>query len=276
MTNHSICKHLLRNTLRCSHIFRSHVFLCAMLGFHATLLGQEKPAALESSRALEAPGADVRAANDQAASRSPILLDDLPEPPPEIQRWFAANDIEMTFGNRSLSPSESPQGVPFRAETSYRMKHRYRSNPRWSIDRSGQTRTCTIQLRFRSIQLRTSHQIWFMQHPDTETFWTDPLVLHELDHLRLSADPRLAKRFAGLLRSEPELRISLEPTDRVDARWVQQQVDRYVQKQFAKISDLVLIRYQELDRLTQHGLRQIPENSEVAATLDELQGVWGG
>ena len=115
-----------------------------------------------------------------------------------------------------------------------------------------------------------------MKRPDAETFWTNPLVLHELDHLRLSADPRLAKRFAGLVRSELNLRIDLEPNDRVDARWVQRQVDQYVQKQFAKISDLVKIRYQELDRLTQHGLRQIPENSEVAATLDVIPGFWGG
>ena len=271
MTNHPIRERSHRKTLQCGH-----VFLCAFIGFQATLLGQETPAVPESSLALQARGGDVHAANDQAASLLPIKLDELPDPPPEIQRWFAANEIEMTFGHRDSFETKSEPTNRFLAETSYRMKHRYRSSPRWSIDRSGQTRTCAIQLRFRSVQLSTSHQIWFMKRPDAETFWTNPLVLHELDHLRLSADPRLAKRFAGLVRSELNLRIDLEPNDRVDARWVQRQVDQYVQKQFAKISDLVKIRYQELDRLTQHGLRQIPENSEVAATLDEIQGVWGG
>ena len=157
------------------------------------------------------------------------------------------------------------------AETTYRMVHRYRSKPRWTIRKNGSTRTCQIRLRFRSVQLQTSHEIWFLEKPDLASFWTNPLVLHELDHLRLSADPRLANRFEKLVHEETSIERNIEIGESVNGRWIQKQVDQYVQDQFTKVADLAAIRYKELDRLTAHGRRKIPGDSEVAKTLAELE-----
>ena len=194
-----------------------------------------------------------------------IGLDDLPAAPAEFQRWIETGDLKFSFGGKE------PSVGGMAAETTYRMVHRYRSNPRWTIRKNGTTRTCQIRLRFRSVKLETTHEIWFLKKPDSETFWTNRLVLHEFDHLRLSADPRHAKRFDELMHKETVIERIVKSGASVNGRWVQDQVDQYVQEQFAKVSDLAAIRYQELDRLTSHGRRKIPDDSEIAKTLSELK-----
>lgn len=193
-----------------------------------------------------------------------IRLNELPEPPKSIKRWIDAGVLKFSFGGRQ------PSNKGMMAETTYRMVHRYRSNPRWTVRQTTSNRICQIRLRFRSVQLKTTHEIWFLERPDSVSFWQNPLVLHELDHLRLSADPRLADRFQELVRQETVIERSVDSGESVNAGWVQNQVDQYVQNQFAKVSDLASIRYRELDRLTAHGRRKIPEDSEIAKTLKEM------
>lgn len=194
-----------------------------------------------------------------------IRLADLPEPPETIKRWIDSGDLKISFGGRR--PSQ--EGMA--AETTFRMVHRYRSNPRWTMHQAGSNRICQIRFRFRLVQLRTTHEIWFLERPDTERFWSDPLVLHEFDHLRLSADPRLGDRFRKLVYQTSVIERSVENGETVDANWVEEQVDQYVQQQFNKVTDLASIRYRELDRLTDHGRRQIPADCEIAQTLTKIK-----
>jgi hypothetical protein len=224
-------------------------FLCLQIGWFAISNGQDAAIAPE---------------NERQASPKPIPLAELPEPPIELKKWIEVGDVKLSFGGRK------PLDDRMMAETKYRMVHRYRSNPRWSIRNRGTDRVCLIRLRFRSIRLSTTHEVWFLELPATEDFWGNPLVLHEFDHVRLSADPRLAKRFAELVQEETVIEKRLGENESVDEQWVQDQVDQYVQEQFARVSDIAAIRYRELDRLTRHGRSPIPADSEIAKTMEEI------
>lgn len=88
--------------------------------------------------------------------------------------------------------------------------------------------------------------------PDTETFWTNWLVLHELDHVRISSDPRHEELFKKLVSEKAPF---------------QQSAKEYVQDAFGKVTSLVDIRYQELDRLTNHGMLDLPKGTTLDAIL---------
>ena len=150
------------------------------------------------------------------------------------------------------------------------MAHRYRSFPRWSSRKSDSGTTGLIRLQFRLVNLQTTHEIWFRDRPNSKDFWTNPLVLHEFDHVRLSADPRLANRFEELVYETKSLTHHFSKSESINNRSVQQVVDDFVQAKFTQINELTSIRYKELDRLTNHGRRQINAETEIAITLAQV------
>ncbi len=199
-----------------------------------------------------------------AEKPTPISLTDLPEPPAEIRKLIETGQVTFEAGEREAAPA--PQTGPrITAETHYRIAYNYNTRSRWKID--SKNRRVVISVRFRDIEWQPKHKIWFKKRPGTENFWSHPLVLHEFDHVRISTDPRVAERFEQLLRSKRSITESLSADDVVDSGFVDRLVDEHVVKIFSEISDLVSIRYQELDRVTSHGLHPLPEDSSLSGLL---------
>ncbi len=92
-------------------------------------------------------------------------------------------------------------------------------------------------------------------------------MLHELDHLRISSDPRIKNRFEQRLREESVLVRAINNGDVVNQNLVSQLVKEHVVEIFQEYSDLIAIRYKELDRITNHGQRPVPADSEIAKLL---------
>ncbi|TWT52668.1 hypothetical protein Pla22_02940 [Rubripirellula amarantea] len=163
----------------------------------------------------------------------------------------------MNYGDRDPD-QERRSGPRVAAETRFKMEYNYRSSPRWQIQNRESDRVLIIRLRLRDVKLETTHEIWFRRKPKLENFWQDPLVQHELDHVRISSDPRLRKRFLELVGKPGKIELTLEPTDKVDAAFVRQAVQKHVANSFDQVSELASIRYRELDRLTRHGRSPVP------------------
>ena len=248
-----------------------------------------------------------------------IALDDLPPPPAEIESLIEAADVSFRTGPRPAAeaqiaqprqvPSDLARGPKFEAETTYTLSYRFTSHCRWHLsstsDASGQRfRQLIIHVRYRDIELDSSHVVWFRKPPERDQFWKSPLVRHEFDHVRLSSDPILAKRLKEKLAQSSVLRLRVvdspteseqlapeqlapeqsassgndqaDPTARPDEIvrirdisdvFVREYVDRHVAEVFQQIASLVEIRYRELDRVTRHGQSEVPENSVLAAWL---------
>jgi hypothetical protein len=199
-----------------------------------------------------------------AEKPTPIKLSDLPEPPAEIRELIEAGQVTLEAGEREAS--QTPQTGPrITAETNYRITYNYKTRSRWKVD--SQNRRVVITVRFRDIEWQPTHRIWFQKRPDTEDFWSNRLVLHEFDHVRISSDHRVAERFEQLLRSKGSITQSLSVDDIVDRAFVDRLVDEHVVEMFSEISDLVSIRYKELDRVTSHGLNPLPKDSSLSGLL---------
>jgi hypothetical protein len=154
------------------------------------------------------------------------------------------------------------------AETRYTVAFDYASRSRWRIRRAGGRRELIISVRFARVRWEPSHVIWFKEtSPPPDSFWDSPLVRHELDHVRLSADPRLGRRFEAMLREQNVFRVAVHDSVPVTPSFVRARVDEHVREIFGRVIDLIEIRYRELDRLTGHGTRPVGAETEVGEML---------
>ena len=73
----------------------------------------------------------------------------------------------------------------------------------------------------------------------------------------------VSNTFSKNLKESRILRRELSGSEPVDKDSVQKYVDEHVEEVFQVIVSLVSIRYKELDRVTDHGLDPIPQESKI-------------
>ncbi|TWU18296.1 hypothetical protein [Allorhodopirellula heiligendammensis] len=238
----------------------------------------------------------ARGATDtvNAHGQRELGLDDLPAPPDEFKSLLHRGNVTFLIGGQRPSvanPSRPTRDVQrrFDAETRYHMSFTYKSRCRWAWADTSRSQRLAIGVRYDKIELNTEHQIWLRQMPNRDTFWESPLVRHELDHLRLSSDPRLTTRFVTAVKKRGRIELTRDQTtllldsakkryetqgrryrsilDVLDSDDAQQWVDEQLQAEFDRTVELVEIRYQELDQITDHGRHPVPEDGPLSQLL---------
>jgi len=188
----------------------------------------------------------------------PIKLADLPQPPAEISALIELGRVTFEAGPRDAS-QQPKNGLA--AETHYRIAYKYSSRSRWKV--AADNKKVVINVRFFAVQWKPTHTIWFRRQPSLSDFWSNELVLHEFDHVRISNDPRFQSRFEESLQKRSVLTRALRAGDVVNRKLVDELVDEHVTEVFSDITELVSIRYKELDRVTDHGRRPVPTDSAL-------------
>jgi len=151
------------------------------------------------------------------------------------------------------------------AITAYRIEFRFSRQRHWDWDAAAREMTIHMKARLRSWQ--PIHTIWFRQSPEIETFWENQLVRHELDHVQLSNDESMRKRFASLLQEGNRQVYQLAPNQVPSDQLADELTDRWIHQQFGEIVKLINIRSRELDRITFHGTQALPEDSSLSDLL---------
>lgn len=191
-----------------------------------------------------------------------ISLADLPPPPPEIDSLLDHAAVTWQYGPVD-DPRQIAEGNPMAAETQYRIKFRFRTRLRWRTrgDR------ITARLRHLSLDWQPSHVVWFRDMPATDDFWTNRLVRHELDHVRISSDRSIEQTYRDRAEALDPFEGRIMPSERPGdaARRI---VNDQLQALFEDVSSLAKIRYQELDRQTRHGLDPVPNDSTLRQILN--------
>jgi hypothetical protein len=215
-----------------------------------------------------------RQEKDPEAGRGDLIsIERLPKPSEEIAALLENANVTFRTGKRpdredTTSGGDEVNGQRrLAAETRFRLRYDFRSHNRWRLTEHNGQRMLIVRVEYRSVLLEPVHIVWFRRRPAAKTFWQNRLVRHELDHLRISSDPGLQERFRDRLMDHRTIEEPLDHGVRVDDRLIQRIVNRKVREVFEQIVDLVRIRYLELDRVTDHGLKPIPEDSSLQRWL---------
>ena len=209
-------------------------------------------------------------AKQQLVGAEQIDLAELPDPPAELEKLIDEGDVSFFVGQRAAdAQSRSPNrgGTKLSAETHYHLGFDYRCRSRWRIANANGKRILSITVAYQQIKLNRSHEIWLRNRPKSSTFWSSKLVLHEFDHVRLSSDPTIERHFVESLRKDKTITEEIAANVRVTETFVRAAIDRHAKEIFDETIALINIRYQELDRQTDHGLQPLPDDSSLAEWL---------
>lgn len=195
------------------------------------------------------------------ADRFSIPLQSLPPPPEEVKPWLEAGNVRFVFGPEARQSDQTDaRARELAAETRYRIEYRCERKTQWEWIRASRELRITTQVG--RVHWQPFHTIWFRDRPETDGFWSNPLVQHELDHVRLSSDPSMEGRFAASLKEPFIIRHGLSGRQRVNQSLIDQLTEQYLQQRFDQILQLIDLRYQELDLVTGHGSSPLqPESS---------------
>jgi len=196
-------------------------------------------------------------ASGQTPRRLPVST--LPEPPKQLEKLLKAGRVTFEVGPRKSSGDPRIIG-----ETRYEVSYRYKSQAKWSLTQDAQgARILIVNVVFSRIQWTPKHVIWLRDQPEVDAFWSNSVLLHEFDHVRISTDPRAAMKFAELLKQRRVIRHTLQAGEFAGRELTDRLVEREAQAVFEEVTDLIAIRYRELDRETLHGRQPVPRSSEL-------------
>ena len=188
-----------------------------------------------------------------------LSVSTLPEPPEQLKKLLKAGRVTFEVGPRK--DSADPRII---GETRYEVSYRYKSKAKWSLAEDAQgARGLVINVVFSSIQWNPKHVIWLRDQPEFDVFWENSVLLHEFDHLRISTDPRMARKFAELLKQRTVIRYTLQAGEFAGRGLTDRLVEREARAVFEEVTGLIAIRYRELDRETLHGRQPLLPSSEL-------------
>ena len=197
-----------------------------------------------------------------------IGLDELPKPTPEVAALIRRGTVRLITGGQPTGDAGSlPAGQRLAGETRFTFRYRYDSRAQWQIEsrRNALSQTMvSIRVRFRSIKLISTHDVWLRSPPSADQFWDDRVVRHEFDHVRISSDPRIEKQFLDAVKELEIMRVPLTSVagrgGKIDNAKVQSLIEAGMKQALDDTTDYVSIRYRELDRLTRHGMLPLPDD----------------
>jgi len=227
-----------------------------------------------------------------ACGQTPIQLRDLPPPPPELEEWIKRGNVvfEHAGSPAKQDPKSSGGGINrteqsesgrsdsgenrsptfksnYSAETRYNIHFDFLTQNTWRY--VPVRRAILIKLGLRRVVWHPDHTIWFRKRPVASTFWSNSLVLHEFDHVRISSDPRLEAKFTSMMHKPITVQHPLAPGEVVGQQLVDRVIKEHLQSMYEEAIDLINIRYVELDRETLHGRRPLQKNSSLYEQLRE-------
>ncbi|MEO9594042.1 hypothetical protein [Rhodopirellula bahusiensis] len=250
--------------------------------------------AQDSTRADSAAGM----IDEDTLVSEPIAMSSLPVPDEEVAGLLETGQVEFFSGGPRPSVALGLQSTGFinrrfDAETRFNLSYRFVSRCRWWWNEDG----IVVRVRYPELELKVDHKVWFRRRPDDlSQFWDLQLVQHEMDHIRLSTDPRVLNRFETAVRGKESLRFRLSEMRSVlgegavpehfdgqsrNARsgrngrssglsqdQVRKLINQRVRAHFDQTVELVEIRYRELDRQTAHGSFPVPSDGPLRQWLD--------
>lgn len=225
--------------------------------------------------------APVMPSSAETSDRTAIEMSTLPSPPTTIGKNIDHGNVRfVTGGTPPATPDSFPQGGRVAGETQFHFRYRYESHARWrvltrrdSAQRDSASRSSEgsdpmvqVSVTFRNLQWDVDHEVWLRKPPGAERFWSDPIVLHELDHVRISSAPQIESVFLDAIRPIRSFRVALSEVavnGKVDATKVQDLIALKMKRAMERTTEYVRVRYRELDRMTDHGLRPLPAVAEA-------------
>ncbi|MFK7736050.1 MAG: hypothetical protein AB8B50_08490 [Pirellulaceae bacterium] len=178
-------------------------------------------------------------------------MDKLPAPPKELAELIERGEVSVSFYDRKPSSQRFEGETRFQYDVKYRFRFRLRSrnNP------AGPSASVTVS----SIKISPQNKISVPKRYAHDEIWTEPLVVHEFEHVKVNSDPRLFLLLRAVVASIRTVSLDAETLAGNDSatsheRLISQQIDEEINRRVAKVTALVQANNDLLDQVTRHGV----------------------
>ncbi len=132
-------------------------------------------------------------------------------------------------------------------------------------------RKTSIQVKFTNPKVTLEHEIKMSTTYQPEKPWESRLLLHEMDHVAISTDPRLINMLKSLLQAPAKLTVELSANANQDATTINQAITDLQQARREAVQVIVQKYYERLDAQSNNGLDDIDQRNEFFMGLYSKQ-----
>ena len=244
----------------------SHGWLLAL----AILMGWSLPVlAQEAAPTAKPPStADSRSQGEASLTESHPWLESAPE---GLSQLAKQGRVRIGIDDERLRRARKQALTFFRihAETKYQYKL---GDPRLDEEDNDRVKA-RVRANVRIPEMHLSHDIYFGSWMQPREPWSDPLVLHEFDHVSISTDPRLRQMILRVLTAPLECWAHWPRGEKGTNEAVQATVNAAMNERIVELERLVQAQYDALDRQSRDGRETIPDREPFFMQLYGLDSM---
>jgi hypothetical protein len=190
--------------------------------------------------------------------------------PSKVQSLLEAGGVSLESYDPATGRSDLEN---FHASTLFELGFAspFRTKFRWTAD--GKWKRVTLRTVFEPASPILRHQIK-VPHPEQgASFWDDPLVRHELDHVAIAADPRPMLIFERTLRSIRRVELKLSGRAEPKISGMVGRIEAQLRLRREAVFELVHHQNRKLDDHTRHGAVEVENRDLFFRELYELDSL---
>ena len=191
--------------------------------------------------------------------------------PGGLKQLCQTGQVRIGIDDDRLRRARKQAMTLFRIRADFRYQYT-QSNPSIDPDDESQLQ-CVVDAKIRVPEVVLEHDILFRSGFEPHNPWSDPLVLHEFDHVSISTDPRLRKLLKKLLNERIRCTVRWPRSEALTQARVHEAINAEMNAQIKELERLVQTQYDALDRVSRDGRVGIEDREQFFLNLYTLEAM---
>jgi hypothetical protein len=177
--------------------------------------------------------------------------------PPQLARLIDLGQVKIMVDDKAVKNAKKTAATFYSINVQYDL--RYIQTPIRQANTA--SRKTSIQVKFTNPKITLEHEVKLSSSYWPEKPWESRLLLHEMEHVAISTDPRLIKILKSLLRLPAKLTIDLSDNAIQDATTISRAIDDLQRARREAVQKIVQRYYERFDIQSNNGLVDIDQRN---------------
>jgi hypothetical protein len=180
-----------------------------------------------------------------------------------MARLIDSGEVKILVDDVAVRNAQKSAITLFHIGTQYKLRYGKPTIRRVDTE----NREASVQVRFTNPSITLQHEIKLSSSYQPEKPWESRLLLHEMDHVAISTDPRLVRILKSLVNAQAKLTVVLPEDVRNDESLIMKAIDAEQSSRRDSVQKLVQQYYNLLDKQSNQGLGDIENRRDFFMAL---------
>ena len=212
----------------------------------------------------QVPSAEVTFGQRQRAAAHPWLA----TAPGEFVRLIQAGEVSIEEDDERLRKEDKQALTFFTLTIDYRYAMKYQT-----VESGPERQVVRVNVRYKKPTSQIVHRIIVGSDFKPALPWANPLLIHEMDHVAISTDPRLEKWIENFFAVERNWEFTWQQSTKPTDGQIQKKIVEKSQELTLDVERWIQFLYDQLDSESFHGTQDIANRSKFFAQLYSVETV---